>query len=97
MCHVSDPVYDAFYPAVLAASNVDMVKKILSDANLFVARQHYSISLLQTSVLSLNQPWLKGFTGQSLALTSSGSGPNYLSFYAARFWVDSSLKKSMGR
>ena len=44
---VSDPVFDAFYPKAMAATSVDELKQILRDANEYVARQHFAISLLQ--------------------------------------------------
>ena len=44
---VSDPVYDAFNVKAMAATNQDEVKQILKEANEYIARQHFSISLLQ--------------------------------------------------
>jgi peptide/nickel transport system substrate-binding protein len=88
---VSDPVFDAFYPTALAATSVDAIKKVLSDANLYVAQQHYEISLLQPASFSVYQPWLKGYTGQTRAISGS-SNPFFLGLYGARFWIDQSLK-----
>jgi peptide/nickel transport system substrate-binding protein len=88
---VSDPVMDSFYPKAVVANSEDEVKKILRDANEYVARQHFAISLVQTINYSLCQPWLKGYSGQFASVHMS---PQSLSFYAARFWVDQNLKKS---
>jgi peptide/nickel transport system substrate-binding protein len=93
---VSDPVFDAFYTNAIAATTVDAVKKIVKDANLYVAQQHFAVALLQPNSYSLSQPWLKGYVGQDAALSGAGSGPNFLSFYPARFFIDQTLKKSMG-
>jgi ABC-type transport system substrate-binding protein len=93
---VSDPVYDTFYQRSLAAKNLDALKPVLKDANERIARQHYSISLLQPTTFSLCQPWIKGYDAQIHSTWMSGGGPSMLSFYGARFWVDRKLKKRIG-
>ena len=90
---VSDPVFDAFYPAAMAATSVDQVKKIVRDANEYVARQHFAISLVQPNFFTIIQPWFKGYNGQSLSI-STGCG--FAAFYLGRFWIDVNMKKSMG-
>jgi peptide/nickel transport system substrate-binding protein len=90
---VSDPVFDAFFPRAQTAANLDETKQIFREANEYVARQHFAISLLQKPMqYSLCQPWLKGYHGQFGAISWS---PPSLSFYAARFWIDQKLKKSL--
>lgn len=84
---VSDPVFDAFYPKAMAASSQDDIKKILRDANEYVARQHFCTSLLQPMTYALYQPWLKGFNGQNFAI-SGFQGPVLIGFYGARFWIE---------
>ena len=95
ICHVNDPVFDAFYPTALAATTLDGVKAVVKQMNQYVAQQHFSISLLQPSYFALNQPWLKGYSGQtrSLGCGSAGDGIHLLFFYGSRFWIDKSLKK----
>ena len=93
---VSDPIFDGFYNKAMVASGVDDTKKIVRDANEYVARQHFTISLCQTNTYSLYQPWLKGYTGQNGATSAETGGPQLLFFYPARFWIDRKLKKSMG-
>jgi ABC-type transport system substrate-binding protein len=87
---VSDPVFDAFYVNAMAATSVDAIKKIVHDANKMVAEQHYAISLLQPNLFSFYQPWLKGYNGQDNALKSVAG------FYLSRYWIDGSVKKSLG-
>jgi hypothetical protein len=94
---VADPVFDSYYPKALAAKNDDELKPVLKNANERVARQHWAVSLLLPTQFSLCQPWLKGFNAQSHAIWMGAGGPSMLSFYAARFWIDSKLKKSLGR
>ena len=93
---VSDPVFDAFLPKAMAAVNVDDIKQIVRDANEYVARQHFAISLVQPMQYSLYQPWLKGYNGQFFAVSAASGGPPLYFFYPARFWIDQKLKKKMG-
>ena len=93
---VADPIFDDFYTQALAATTVDQVKKILRDANEYVARQHFSISLLQPNTYAVYQPWFKGYAGQSSGISATTGAPQEISFYGARYWIDQKLKKSMG-
>ena len=93
---VNDPVYDQFWiNALNTATTTDQVKKIVTQANQYVAEQHFVISLLQPMTFSFVQPWLIGYNGQYGAV-SGNWGPTKLYTYAARFWIDQSIKKSMG-
>ena len=60
---VDDPVFNDFMPRAMAAADVDAMKKVIREANEYVARQHFTISLLQPKAYSLCQPWVKGFSG----------------------------------
>jgi peptide/nickel transport system substrate-binding protein len=87
---ISDPVCDTLYPRGLAANSAEEAKQIYRDAIEYLARQHYSISLLQPKCFALCQPWFKGYYGQFGSITGSA----VLSFDLARFWIDQSLKIS---
>jgi hypothetical protein len=89
-----DNVADAFYSKAMAAVSIDDTKKIVKDANIYVARQHFTVSLCQSNTFNLYQPWLKGYNGQSCSTSALTSGPQLLFFYPARFWIDKSLKES---
>jgi peptide/nickel transport system substrate-binding protein len=93
---VSDPIIDGFVTKYMAATSIDVSKQIVRDANEYVARQHFSFSLVQPNTYSLVQPWFKGYNGQSLAITGTGSGPSCMGFYMCRFWIDQKLKTSSG-
>jgi peptide/nickel transport system substrate-binding protein len=82
---VNDPVFSAFYPQALAATSVDGVKQALQQANLYVAKQHFAISLVQTSIYNLVQPWVKG-----------NAGVNAVGGYQTAVWIDQTMKKNMG-
>jgi ABC-type transport system substrate-binding protein len=93
---ISDPVFDAFYTKVMAATSIDDMKQIVRDANEYVARQHFTVSLCRPNTFNLYQPWLKGYNGQAGATSEGTGGPHSLFFYPARFWIDQNLKKGMG-
>jgi len=57
---VSDPTFDAYYPAAVAATDITQIKSIVSQANLYVAQQHFGVSIVSPNFYSFVQPWLKG-------------------------------------
>jgi len=93
---VADPTYDAFYTQAVAASSIDQLKQIVHDANKYVAEQHWSISLVQCNLFTFNEPWLKGYAGQSFTIGGGNAGPMFAGYFLSRFWIDQKLKKSMG-
>jgi peptide/nickel transport system substrate-binding protein len=93
---INDAILDSFQPKAIAAASEDQVKQLLRDANEYIARQHFAISLLSPGSYTLYQPWLKGFHGQFGAFCSAAGSPQLLFFYPARFWIDKDLKKKMG-
>jgi peptide/nickel transport system substrate-binding protein len=93
---VDDPGFNSFLPEAMSTTSYDDMKKIIRDANEYVARQHFTISLLQPMYYSLCQPWVKGFNAQHGSTWGHTGGPGMLSFYLGRFWIDRKLKKSMG-
>jgi ABC-type transport system substrate-binding protein len=93
---ISDPVFDALYAKAMAAANINEIKQIFRDANEYVARQHFAVSLLQPMSYSLCQPWVKGFNAQFGSSWGAAGGPGMLSFYLGRFWIDQELKKNLG-
>ena len=95
--NVSDPKIDDFYAKAMAGNNMDDIKKLLQDLNLYFAQQHFETSLIYANLYALNQPWLKGYSAQNFSVSGGSSGPLFLGFYASRFWVDSALKKSFGK
>jgi len=93
---IDDPVCTAFYTNALSAGSQNEVLQILRQANEYVARQHFTISLLQPMTYSVCQPWVKGFNAQFGSTWGVVGGPLMLSFYLGRFWIDKELKKKMG-
>jgi peptide/nickel transport system substrate-binding protein len=93
---VDDPVFNDFLPLAESAETFADIQKVMRDANEYVARQHYSISLIQPMAYSFCQPWLKGYNAQFGSAWAHGGGPGLSGFYLSRFWIDSNLKKSTG-
>ena len=93
---VDDPGFNSFLPRALAAPDIEDLKKIMRNANEYVARRHFSICLHRIMAYSLCQPWVKGFNGQFGSAWAHGGGPAMLSFYLGRFWIDKNLKKYAG-
>jgi peptide/nickel transport system substrate-binding protein len=93
---VSDPTFDAFYAQALAATSVDQAKAVLTAADKYLTEHEWVLSLLNPSSFNVYQPWLKGYAGQSFAMTGGSSGPMMIGYYASRYWIDQPLKKSMG-
>ena len=93
---VDDPVFNNFLPKAMETTTADDMKKLMRDANEYIARQHFTVTLLHPKAYSLYQPWLKGFSAQFGSAWAHAGGPAMLSFYLGRFWIDQDLKKSMG-
>jgi len=93
---INDSVCTTFYEKAMSAESSAEVLQILRDANAYVAKQHFSISLLQPMTYSLCQPWVKGFNAQFGSTWGVAGGPLMLSFYLGRFWIDQNLKNNMG-
>ena len=92
---VSDPVIDSYFVKALAAATESELKRIVKDMNNRVAKQHFTISLLQPAEYALCQPWIKGYHGQIHSIWMGVGGPSRLSLYGARFWIDRNIQKSI--
>jgi hypothetical protein len=93
---VDDHVYNGLLTKAVATTSYDDLKTIIKDANERVARQHFTISLLQPIYYSLGQPWVQGFNAQHGSTWEHTGGLGMLSFYLGRFWLDRTLKRNMG-
>jgi peptide/nickel transport system substrate-binding protein len=89
---VDDPAISSFLSDALSSTTIDDMKFVMRKANEYVARKHFTISVLQPEAYSLCQPWVKGFTGQFGSAWAHSVGPAMLSFYLGRFWIDRNLK-----
>ena len=90
---ISDTTIDGLYAKSMAATSTADFKQALYDLNLYIAQQHYNISLATPNTTAFVQPWLKGYDGQAFAADFAIGAPLFGGFYLSRFWVDSNLKK----
>ena len=93
---VSDPAWDALYAKALAANNLTDTKSLVVQGNTYMASQHWVISMTNPNYFALYHPWFKGYNGQNFSISGTGTGPLWIGFYTARFWIDTNLKKSTG-
>jgi ABC-type transport system substrate-binding protein len=89
---ISDPTIDGLYAKSMAATSTADFKQALYDLNLYIAQQHYNISLSTPNSTAFCQPWLKGYNGQAFAADFAQGAPLFGGFYLARFWIDPTLK-----
>ena len=85
---VNDPTMVNFNNEAIAAQSVTAVQQLLHDANLYVAQQHFAISLAQPSTFNMVQPWIKGNPGANTlgdAVTGAGFGDGV----PIGVWIDS--------
>ena len=87
--NVSDPVYDAMIEAAEAATGEEQ-KRLITEADMYVIKNHWFIWGGRAPQFSANQPWLIGHNGEMALGTMDFIGP------FARFWIDSELKEAMG-
>jgi len=64
---VSDPTFDAFYPAALAATTVEPSKVNFTTGKPISVTTAMGGIFAEPSSFNVYQPWLKGYAGQSFA------------------------------
>ena len=92
---VNDPVMTNFNNQAIAAQSVAAVQQLLHDANLYVAQNHFAISLAQPSTFNMVQPWIGGAVGANTlgdAVTGAGFGDGS----PIAVWINQALKTSLG-
>ena len=93
---VSDPVYDGYCDDFRNATTLDAAKAAMKNLNEYIARQHFVIATQECVNFAAYWPWFKGYSGQNFSVGGAYTGPLMLGFYASRFWIDTSMKTSMG-
>jgi peptide/nickel transport system substrate-binding protein len=87
---VNDPVYESMVGDVLTAPTKEAAQQASIEANEYVARQHWAITVCNQYWPQVWQPYVKGFSGERV---------NYNWFAGAvraRLWIDQDMKKTMG-
>jgi len=80
-----DATYDAMCQKFATAIDETEMKKMCQEAELYVLQHNYEVRVLPQNTFYFSQPYLKGYNGEFVA-----------SSYYARFWIDQSMKTSMG-
>jgi peptide/nickel transport system substrate-binding protein len=87
---VNDPVPQKAYNDYQTVQSIDAARKLLNDLNLYVATQHYAISIAQPSSFNMVQPWIKGNPGRNTMGNCTFRSPGVI------IWIDKDLKTSLG-
>ena len=89
---VVDAQYDAMYEALLAATTVEEEKRLTREADMYAIEHFWHLwSGPMSPWFTVHQPWVIGYNAEG----SFGGGQEHVVF--ARLWIDSELKKAMGR
>jgi ABC-type transport system substrate-binding protein len=83
---VNDPVYDAMVEAYQASTTLKERQRTAREAMMYAAEQHWFLWGAKIPRFSAAAPWIIGYSGEL--------GRHEI---AARLWIDSELKKTMGR
>ena len=88
---LNDPEYERLYEAVLNATTTEEQQRAVKEADMWVTRNHIWVWSPAAPKFNAVQPWVAGFNGE----TSLGHDDRMVIF--SRLWIDSELKKAMGR
>ncbi len=83
----NNPVFEKMYSDIVACLDATQLVKLIKEADAYATAQHWVVNLFPTVTYNINQPWLKGYSGE---LMHWGGHDHYF----ARFWIDQSLKKA---
>jgi hypothetical protein len=75
----------------IAAQSVAQVQQLLHDCNLYVAQNHFAISLAQPSTFNMVQPWIMGAVGNN-TLGDAVVGAGFGDGAPLAVWINTSLK-----
>ena len=86
-----DPRMDALHLAALETVDAEELKSIFRQADEITVREHWGLGALFAPRFSVSQPWVRSFSGESHL------GEAERNTVQARLWIDSEMKKAMGR
>ena len=86
------PELDALVDAALAATTIEEQQRLVREADMYAIEKQWQIWGPKLPQWILLQPWVIGYNGEAMLL-----GPNEHNSVHARLWIDSELKKAMGR
>ncbi len=85
-----DPEMDRLWAATQEATTLEEYQRRVREANQYATAQHWILWGGRVPQFSANQPWLKGYNGET---TLGGMDGNMI---FSRLWIDQELKKEMG-
>ena len=80
-----DPVYDNLVNTALATFTAVDFKAAVYKCDKYADENHFSVILPQTVTFNINQPWLKGYSGEYFT--------DQWGTYSSRWWIDQNLEK----
>jgi ABC-type oligopeptide transport system substrate-binding subunit len=92
---VNDPTCTNFNNNAIAATSVAQVQQLLHDENLYIATQHFVVSLAQPSTFNMVQPWIMGAVGNN-TLGDATVGAGFGDGAPLAVWINQSMKASLG-
>ena len=87
---IETPELNAAADAFSAATTEEEQKRPLKDFDMHLIKQHNIIWTPMAPIYNLNQPWVKGFSGEW------GMGFGALHWILIHLWIDQELKEEMG-
>jgi peptide/nickel transport system substrate-binding protein len=88
-CMTADPVYDEIADREATYTDADPLKWATDkEADMYAMAKYWTVPVLPSVTYTLYQPWLKGYSEESVA--PSG-------YLFSRWWIDEALKRSMGQ
>ncbi len=84
----NDPVFDAMCDRISTLLDPEQARLLTIQTDRYIAEHHWHVVLPPRNNYTVYQPWLKGYSGESLYRQTG--------WWFARFWIDSNLKKAMG-
>ena len=89
---IFDAQYDAMYDALIAAATVEEEMRLTKQMDMHEIEHFWMLwASPMTPWFNVTQPWVIGYNGEG----PFGGGQYYVVF--SRLWIDSELKKAMGR
>ncbi|MDE0022885.1 MAG: ABC transporter substrate-binding protein [Spirochaetaceae bacterium] len=88
--NVNDPVFDATMDAFRAATATEEQQRLVREAVMRVAEQHWTIAGPRVPSFIVTQPWLVGYSGEVEL------GEMDRAIILSRLWIDQDLKAEMG-
>ena len=66
-----DPKFDELVNNINGAMDMTEMKRLSAEADMYAIKQHWSVNLFEATNISATQPWIKGYSGESI-MNASG-------------------------